>query len=418
MRHLRIFGNGVLFATCAVLALALLFNLSAPFCLTTFAAGKEPIKIGYVNPSTGVFATIGKAGSEGVNLAVKKINEAGGVNGHQLLVIERDSAANPAQALRMSRELIFQEEVDVLIGGLSSSECLAISPFAEETEIAYMTSSGCWTDAFSDERCNRYAFRHVANDRQRIMSFARWLIENVGKTWYVAYSDFAYGQSGFRNFSQIMEEMGASIIGSVAAPLGTTDMAPYMSKVDTNADGLFMVFAGRDGVLAMKQIAELGLHKKMKITANQSILIRELWPKLPEAAEGLTMIAWYPSGALEGPLDTPYNRWFHDECKEFTGKELPGLNTIEGYTAINLLAKGMRLSGFQSRKDTKNLIGALEGIEVKESNEFPQGSFRIRGQDHQAISRLFVVQVREGAEKIIATIPADETAYPPKCNVK
>jgi hypothetical protein len=168
----------------------------------------------------------------------------------------------------------------------------------------------------------------------------------------------------------------------------------------------------------MKQIAELGIHKKMKIAASQSILVRELWPQLPEAAEGLTMIAWYPSGTLEPPLDTVYNRAFHAAYKELTGKDLPGLNTIEAFTSVNLLSEGMKRSGFKTKNDFHKLIQALEGIEVAESNEFPQGSLKIRAEDHQAISRLFVIGVKNGKERIIETIPAEKLDYPCKCKVK
>lgn len=381
-----------------------------------FVRAQEAIKIGYLNPSTGVFGAIGKAAQDGVKLALDRIKAEGGVNGGQVTVVERDTASDPQQALRLAREMVRREGVDILMGGLGSSECMVLGPFAGESRVPYMTASGCWATELTNERCNRYTFRHTPNNRQRTEPFAAWCLKHIGKRWFVAYSDFAYGQSGFRDFKQFLERAGGTVVGSVAPPLGATDMAPYITRIDTSADGLFLVFAGNDTVVMLRQLAGFGINKKVRIAANQSLLNRELFPKIPEGAEGMVMVAAYPA-ELTGPLNNPYNVKFHRDLKALTGRELPGLNSFEAFQAVNVLKEAMRRSGYRGKADNEKLVAALTGLEVKQSNDFPQGDLVIRKSDHQGLINLFVVEIKGGHENVIATVPKEQLDYEVSCRV-
>jgi branched-chain amino acid transport system substrate-binding protein len=74
---------------------------------------------------------------------------------------------------------------------------------------------------------------------------------------------------------------------------------------------------------------------------------------------------------------------------------------------------GVEKSGWQSKADHPKFIKALEGMQFKESVEFPQGDAYIRAQDHLIITGLYIEQVVKGAIKVVARIPAADAAYPP-----
>ncbi len=377
---------------------------------------EEPIKIGYLNPTSGVFGGIGKAAQDGIKLALDRIKAEGGINGRPVTVVERDTASDPQQALRFGRELVQRESVDVLMGGLGSSECMVLGPFSGGEKIPYMTASGCWATEFTDQRCNRYAFRHTPNNRQRTEPFAAWCVQNIGKRWFVAYSDFAYGQSGFKDFKEYIERAGGTVVGSIAPPLGATDMAPYISQIDTKADGLFLVFAGNDTLLMLRQLAGFGINKKMRIAANQSLLNRELFPTIPEGAEGMALVGAYPA-ELTGPLDNPFNAKFHQDLKAVTGRELPGLNTFEAFQAMSLFKEAMKRAGYRGKGDNEKLVDTLAGMTAKQSNDFPQGDVTLRKSDHQGVAQLFIFDVKNGHENVIATITPDRLDYKSGCTV-
>lgn len=373
-------------------------------------AQKTEIAIGFVNPTTGAFGALGKYARKGMDLALEQAQKNPVLKDVTFKVIERDSAVKTADAIRYARELINRDQVDVLMGGLSSAECLSLQKLAAEIRTAYLPTSGCWADEFSGaDNFNKYSFRVTASNKQRNRAFADWLIKTSGKRWYVIYSDFAYGQSGLKTFQDAMNAAGGTVVGSVGVPFGTTDMAPYMSKIDPSAEGLYFVLAGRDAILALQEAASQGLGKKMKFAGMHSLIVPENFPKLPESTEGLSFIGAYARDA-NGPLDTPENREFRTAYQTRYPGDVIGLNAFESYQTTNVLLAGIAKSGFRSRKDTEKLVSTLSGLSVKASEEFPAGPITIGSSDHQGVAPLYIVVVKGGKENVIHMIPASEIA--------
>jgi hypothetical protein len=80
--------------------------------------------------------------------------------------------------------------------------------------------------------------------------------------------------------------------------------------------------------------------------------------------------------------------------------------------AINALRIGMQKAGFRGKEDTQKLIEALEGLEMKESDDFPQGDKLLRKEDHQAFLREFIFEIQGGKYKILETVPKEKTIVP------
>jgi branched-chain amino acid transport system substrate-binding protein len=75
----------------------------------------------------------------------------------------------------------------------------------------------------------------------------------------------------------------------------------------------------------------------------------------------------------------------------------------------------MEKSKFTDRADTDKLIAALEGLEMKEGDDFPQGDKVLRKEDHQAFIREFIFDIKDGKHRILETIPKEKTFFPPAC---
>jgi hypothetical protein len=82
---------------------------------------------------------------------------------------------------------------------------------------------------------------------------------------------------------------------------------------------------------------------------------------------------------------------------------------------VNALKLGMEKSKFEGRKDTMKLIEALEGLVMKEGDDFPQGGGVLRKEDHQAFIREFIFEIKGGKHQIVETVPAEKTLFPPAC---
>jgi hypothetical protein len=123
---------------------------------------------------------------------------------------------------------------------------------------------------------------------------------------------------------------------------------------------------------------------------------------------------------FEGALDTPALHKFFDEAKARLAKvdpsgPLPDRYVQSNYESINALKLGMEKSKFQGRADTMKLIEALEGLVMKEGDDFPQGGGVIRKEDHQAFIRQFIFEIKGGKHHLIETVPGEKTVVPPAC---
>lgn len=389
--------------SCVAGALALIWSSLLPA-----QAQERTIKIGFLNPKTGVFSVLAENTRMGLDLALEQAAKNPAFKGVKFVVEERDSASKTADAIRYSRELIQRERVDLLMGGISSAVCLALQKLAAEEKIVYVNASGCWADEFSHAaNKNKYSFRVSANNLQRNQAFAQWLVKNVGKRWYVAYSDYAFGQSGLAAFQAAITQAGGQIVGSIGVPFGATDMAAYFSRVDRSADGIYFIFAGRDAILALQEANAQGLKGKMAFSSQQSLIIPENFPELPEAAEGLTYVGAYPR-SVNGALDTEANRAFQKLFKEKYGDRPVGLTTFEAYQSANAMLLAMEKSGFKGRADTEKLADVFSMLKAPASVSFPAGALTIRTSDHQGISPLYVGRVENRKERVLFAIPAEE----------
>ena len=86
------------------------------------------------------------------------------------------------------------------------------------------------------------------------------------------------------------------------------------------------------------------------------------------------------------------------------------------YEALNAMKIAMEKSKFDGRKDTMKLIEALEGLEVKRGDDFPQGDKTLRKEDHQAFLTEFIFEVHNGDYKLLQAVPKDKTLVPPACH--
>ncbi len=85
------------------------------------------------------------------------------------------------------------------------------------------------------------------------------------------------------------------------------------------------------------------------------------------------------------------------------------------FEAVNFLKLGIQKSGFRGREDSMKLIEALEGMEVKEGDDFPQGDKLLRREDHQAFLREFIFDIKNGKHRLLDVIAREKTIVPPAC---
>jgi branched-chain amino acid transport system substrate-binding protein len=378
----------------------------------------KPYKIGTLQPLSGAAAAGGKTALIGSQMAVDRINKSGGINGRPIELVIADYESKPDVGRRKAEKLAVEDQVDAHQGGFLSNVCLACMPVWDEHKLVNMIGV-CLDTTITTSKCSRYTFRPFDYAPAQAVAFAPYLVNKLGKKWHIAYADYSWGQSTRDAYAEQIKKAGGEIVGGTGIPLGTADMTAFLSKISGNFDGLFGIFFGRDGVTIGNQAFDLGLTRKYKWAGDGAIAESTNLPALGNKIEGFVGINRYVP-VMEGPLNTPHHKKFFDEAvarlKQIdpTGP-LPDRYVQANFEAMNFLKLGIQKSGFQGRKDTDKLIAALEGLEVKESEDFPQGDKTLRKEDHQAFIREFIFEIKGGKHRIVEVVPKEKTMFPPAC---
>jgi branched-chain amino acid transport system substrate-binding protein len=407
----RLIGYG---ATAGALGAAML--VPAPW-RAAFGQAK-PYKVGSLQPLSGAAASGGKTALVGVQMAVDRINGSGGINGRPVELIVADDESKPDVGRRKTEKLVVEDNVDVHLGGFLSNICLACMPVFEEAKIVNMISV-CLDTTLTTTKCNRYSFRPYDYAPAQAVAFAPYLVNKLGKRWHIAYADYSWGQSTRDAYADEIKKAGGTIVGTTGIPLGTADMTPFLSKITGDFDGFFGIFFGKDGITIGNQAYDLGLTKKYKWAGDGAIAESTNLPALGSKVEGFVGINRYLP-VFDPPLDTPaHKKFFEEALKRLKAIDpsgpLPDRYVQSNYEAMNALKLGMEKSKFQGRQDTMKLIEALEGLEMKEGDDFPQGDKVLRKEDHQAFIRQFIFDVKDGKHRILDVVPKEKTIFPPAC---
>jgi len=378
----------------------------------------KPYKVGAINPLSGAGAAGGKTALVGVQMAVDRINGMGGVNGRPIELIVADDESKPDVGRRKTSKLVDEDQIDAHCGGFLSNICLACMPVWEEAKIVNMISV-CLDTTLTTTKCNRYSFRVHDYAPAQAVAVSPYLIGKMGKKWHIAYADYSWGQSTRDAYAEQIKKAGGEIVGTTGIPLGTADMTPFLSKITGDFDGLFGIFFGKDGVTIGNQAYDLGLTKKYKWAGDGAIAESTNLPALGNKIEGFVGINRYIP-IQEGPFNTPEHKKFFDDAKARLAKidpsgPLPDRYVQSNYEAMNALKVGMEKSKFRGREDTMKLIEALEGLQMKLSDDFPTGDKLLRKEDHQAFPLQVIFEMKDGKHHIIETIPGDKTFFPPAC---
>ena len=378
----------------------------------------KPYKIGTLQPLSGAAASGGKTALIGVQMAADRINKSGGINGRPVELIVADYESKPDVGRRKAEKLVIEDKIDAHVGGYLSNVCLACMPVYEEAKIVNMVSV-CLDTTITTSKCSRYTFRPFDYAPSQAVAIAPYLINKMGKKWHIAYLDYAWGQSTRDAYIEQIKKNGGEYVGGTGIPLGTADMTPFISKITGDFDGIFGIMFGANAVTFINQAFDLGLTKKYKLAGDGAMAESMHLAALGAKVEGFIGVNRYVP-VMDAPLNTPHHKKFFDDAvvrlKQIdpTGP-LPDRYVQSNYEAMNALRIGMEKSKFQERADTMKLIEALEGLEMKEGDDFPQGDKVLRKEDHQAFLRQFIFDIKDGKHRVLDVISKENVTVPGAC---
>jgi branched-chain amino acid transport system substrate-binding protein len=378
----------------------------------------KPFKLGMIQPLSGTAAPGGKTALVGGQMAVDHINKTGGIGGRPVELLVADDESKPDVGRRKIEKLILEDKIDVHAGGYLSNICLACMPVFEEHKVVNMITV-CLDTTITTSRCSRYTFRPFDFAPSQAVAIAPYLVNKMGKKWHIAFADYAWGQSTKDAYTEAIKKNGGEVVGTTGIPLSVSDMTAFLSKITPNFDGICGIFFGQQGISFLTQSFDLGISKKARIAGDGAVAVSTSLPAIGAKGNGFVGVDRYVP-VLQGKLNTPYHKKFLDEAKTRLkaidpSGPLPDRYVQSNYEGINMLRIGMVNSKFRSREDSLKLIEALEGLEVKESDDFPQGDKTLRKEDHQAFVNEFIFELENINFKIVDFVPKEKTLVPAAC---
>ena len=339
--------------------------------------------------------------------------------GREVELIVADDESKPDVGRRKAEKLLVEDKVDAHVGGVLSNICLACMPVCEGHKIVNMIGV-CLDTTITTSKCSRYTFRPFDYAPAQAVAFAPYLVNKLGKKWHIAYADYAWGQSTRDAYADEIKKAGGEVVGATGIPLGTADMTPFLSKISGDFDGLFIIFFGKDAINDRQPGLRSRSHQEIQIAGDGAVAeSTSNLPALGNKIDGFIGINRYIP-VLEGPLDTPYNKKFFDEAAGAAEGGRPDQPVARPLRAIELrgderLKLGIEKSGFQGRKDTLKLIKALEGLEMKEGDDFPQGDKTCARRTTRPSSASSSSRSRTASTRSWTSIPKEKTIVPPAC---
>src|SRR5213082_3909050 len=202
-------------------------QVASPFIIQ--ARGETPIKIGMVDPLTGVYAAV--AGNEvmGAKLAIEQINAKGGMLGRQVELLVEDSANDVGTGVQKARKLIERDQVSFLIGDVNSGVAQAIAQVTNEKRVLHIVSGG-HTDTITGKDCKWNVYRVCNTTRMEANSVSELLFTKYGKKWHFITPDYAFGHTLQQAAQADLTKYGGTVTGNELTPLGTTDFSAYLIK--------------------------------------------------------------------------------------------------------------------------------------------------------------------------------------------
>jgi len=342
-------------------------------------AQAKPIRIGEINSYSGLATVYTFPYREGIAMATKEINDAGGVLGRPLEFIFRDDKLKPDEAVKAARELVGQEKVDFLAGCISSGVGLAISAYAKEAKTLYFATH-CQTSRLTWDDGHRYVAHTTNNVNQYVRALAKKAAATPYKKWAHISPDYEYGHNVWEEFIAYLKQLkpDVQVVQQNWPKLGETDHSSYVTALlQSGAEAMLSVVWGAQEIAFIKQARPFGLFDKVKLFSASVGNPDELDPLGKEAPLGAVTpgFAWYDDGMQK--RHPKLAEWV--KKYEARVKKEPTLGASWGYASTYIIAEAIKRA---KSTDTDKVIAVLgEGYEM----EFPWGKVIMRGCDMQAI---------------------------------
>ncbi len=373
------------------------------------------IVLGVLNDQSGVYSALsGKNAVVAVQMAIDDFKAKYGDKAvsKDITVVTADHTNKPDVAKTKAQEMYDRQGVDALLDVPTSSAALAVADVAKQKQKLYFNITAA-SDDLNGKSCNKYTYHYAYDTNMLANGTGSTVTQNGGKSWYIIYPNYAFGQDMTRGFTAAITAAGGTVVGSDGSPFPnpTQDYSSLLLKaasLNPKPDTLGAMQAGADLQNVINQYNQLKLKDQGISLAVGLMFITDIHALGPDTLAGTQFTdAWYWN------FDAT-NRAFADRF--FTKTQTrPTFAHAANYSAAMNYLEAVQAAG------TDNADAIVKQLDGKTINDVFLRNGTIRAADHLVTHDAYLAQVKPSTEvaepwdyeKIVKTIPADKAYNPP-----
>ena len=350
-------------------------------------AGDE-IVVGSNFELTGNVAQYGSNASKGFKLAIKEINDAGGIDGKKIKIVEADNKSDAAESVNSATKLISDDKVVAIVGPAVTANVIAESQVAADNKVAVIAPAATNPDVTVENGAVKpYIFRSCFIDPQQGEVMAQFAAKDLNAQTAVLYLDSSsdYSKSLGKVFKEKFEAEGGQVVMEEAFLAKDQDFKAALTKIQTaNADVIFVPAYYEEVGKIVKQARELGIPS--------TILGTDGWDDskvVDIAGKDALNNTFFCTHYFEGDADV--QSFLNAYKGEYN--EDPNVFAALGYDSGKMLVDAIQRGGTDSEKIRDN-------IETIKDLKVGTGVITMDAATHNPIKGIVVIENKDGARSL------------------
>lgn len=370
----------------------------------TGGSGDGPIKIGSLHALAPPLSEPAEQERRGMRLAVRQVNETGGIAGRQVEASYDNTNADPKTALEKARKLVSGEGVSMLYGATLGPSALSISGYTAEQGVPYFHAASL--NSLSREDCSKSTFNLNLDEAMRSQAIVPTILDRTGGNGWLQVYDIPWGQNIQNGMDRALSDLDtdSQVVDTTVTSLQETDFSNVISQIaSSNADWVYIGMGGGGLSAFLKQADQFNLRDQVDLygaSAGQ-----------PARRASRAAIVGFVAHSRYTPLyESPTNKRFRESfMAEYDVP--PNQFAKDAWEALHLYKAAVEEVG---TTNYEAVIGGIEEVEI----EGPMGPVSMRACDHRVLRPVHIGEIidSDGYEapvaEVIETIDGAETTIP------
>jgi branched-chain amino acid transport system substrate-binding protein len=364
---------------------------AAIFALAGMAYAQQTVKIANIVELSGPGTTAGTVFKNGVELAVKEINENGGILGKKIESYTVDTQTNPGVAKGLTQKAV-DDGVFAIFGPVYSGSIMVSMAESKRGEVPNFTGGEA---ASITAQGNPYVFRTAFGQSTSFPKLAKF-INTKAKTLAVIYVNNDFGKGGRDTLSKLLADGPTKIVADISTDAGQVDFSAAVLKAkQTNADAIFAYTNEEESARLLRELKKQGWTKP--VIGETTLTGQKVIELAGDAANG----AMAHVGLT---VDAPNPEMLKFKAKYYQAYgSISDHNGIKGYTGVYVLKAAIEKVG---KLDRKAVAQALHGINIS-AKKHPGVIMDVSFDDKGDLDReSFLIEVKNGRQVVTAVLPA------------